>query len=68
MIGKNHVFGITKPKPLKGFPDGKTRIRMRSNALSKVYVKTSDGVIVFTVIEKDGCWTPSHEMGRNQTV
>lgn len=38
------VFGMHEPKPLKGFPEGKTKLKMRGDDWARVYVKTKDGI------------------------
>ena len=62
------VFGLfDKPLPLKGFPDGRCRIRMRPDDLVAVYVKTTGGIREFRVKEEDGFWVPFGEVARNIT-
>jgi hypothetical protein len=64
-IGKPIAFGTASPLPLKGFPSGKYRIRLRPNEWAKVYVKTENGIREFIVEIKEGHWTPGSEMARN---
>ena len=64
-IGKPIAFGTDEPLPLKGFPRGKYRVRLRPNEFAKVYVKTEDGICEFTAKITDGHWTPGPEMARN---
>jgi hypothetical protein len=67
-VGTPCVFGIQPIKPLIGFPEGKAKIRLRSNGLAKVFIKTPTGVRQFIPEEKDGSWHPRAEIGRNQTI
>jgi len=62
------VYGIQPVKPLIGFPEGKVKIRLRSNDFAKVFIKTQSGVRQFIPEEKDGAWHPRAELGRNQTI
>jgi hypothetical protein len=62
------IFGIREPLKLSGFPDGRIRLRMRSCEFARARVKTKDGIVEFYVSEKDGCWVPCIERGRNFTV
>lgn len=52
------VVGLAELKPLKGFPKGKIRIRMRSDDLLKVYIWNKTGIRVYSVNELDGVWYP----------
>ena len=63
-IGVDVAFGVCEPLPLEGFPEGKVRIRMRSNNIVNVFVKTADGIMRFVPEIKDGRWHPL-EVGRN---
>lgn len=65
VIPKEYVWGVTDPKPPKGFPDGKLRWRLRSGAFVLARVKTPDGIREFSVREADGYWVPGFETGRN---
>jgi hypothetical protein len=65
--GRPLVFGIQKPKPLMGFPSGKTRIRMRNTSYAKVCVRTSEGIRMFIPEERDNQWWPGIEVGHNTT-
>lgn len=61
------VFGDSNPKPLKGWPEGKIRLRIRSDDAVKAFVRTSDSIRWFYVKEENGYWVPSYEIGSNQT-
>lgn len=65
MTGKTIAFGTDAPLPLKGFPRGKYRVRLRPNELAEVYVKTEDGIRKFAAEIVDGHWTPIAEIARN---
>jgi len=67
LLGNCPVYGGVDPKPLKGFPEGRARIRMRPADFVKVFVKTATGIREFVVTEKDGHWEPLHELARNET-
>jgi len=64
-IGKPIAFGTDAPLPLKGFPRGKYRVRLRPNEFAKVYIKTENGIREFIAEITDGHWTPGPEMARN---
>lgn len=61
-------YGITPILPLRGFPEGKTRIRMRSGELVKIRVRSADGIRSFVVEESEGAWVPLIEEGVNATA
>jgi hypothetical protein len=65
IIGKKMAMGLDEPKPLKGFPSGKIRIRQRQTDMVTVCVKTEDGIREFFVEDKDGFWNCSYERARN---
>lgn len=67
-IRTRKVFGISEPKPLKGFPPGKVRIKMRKSDFTLIRVKTPDGIREFLVKEEDGFWMPAFETGRNNRL
>jgi hypothetical protein len=64
--GKIPIFGVCEPMPAEGFPEGRIRWRIRNNDFVKAYVKTSDGIREFRVIQTDGYWMPIYEQGRNR--
>ena len=66
--GPNVPFGCVEPKPLKGFPVGRTRVRIRNTGFASVYVKTEYGIRHFTPVDKGGHWEPLFEVGRNDTA
>ena len=65
-IGEPHVFGVQTIKPLRGFPSGKVRIRMRNDAFAQIYVKTPDGIRQFVAKDYGDYWECSHEQGGNE--
>jgi len=62
------VFGLAEIKPLRGFPEGRVRIRLRNDDFAQAYVKTATGIRCFYLYEVDGHWQPSFETARNETV
>jgi hypothetical protein len=63
------VFGLVKPKRLRGFPKGRKRIRMRNNDFVYVFVRPKEGGIrKFLVEERNGEWWAVHEQGANINV
>jgi hypothetical protein len=65
--GINNVpFGTGEPKPLKGFPEGKARLRIRSDDFVRVRIKTTNGIREFYPQEVNGFWVPFFEIGRNE--
>ena len=59
------VWGVQSAKPLRGFPDGKVRIRVRSADFAQAFVKTRDGIRHFYIQSIDGFWQPKFEQGSN---
>ena len=54
------AFGVQEPLPLRGFPPGRSRIRMRTNDLVRVYIRPPGGGIrEFIVTPRDGAWWPA---------
>lgn len=62
---KKLAFGSTELKPLKGFPDGRIRIRVRNNEFVRVFVKSTNGIREFFAEDQGDCWTPAYEQGGN---
>lgn len=61
-------YGIRGPFPLKDFPEGKVRVRVRNNAFPVAYVyQHGKSIRKFLVAEKDGYWIPFHEQQANHT-
>lgn len=58
--------GIAPPKPLRGFPPGRTRIRMRIDKIATLVVRLPGGGVRRFVIDAraDGWW-PHGELGAN---
>jgi len=59
------IWGVRPTLPLKGFPEGKIKLRLRNNSFAKAFVKTKQGIRSFYVAEKDGFWIPKYEQGSN---
>lgn len=64
-IGVSIAFGTQEPKPTRGFPDGKLRLRIRSCKPVIARVKTAESIREFAVKEQDGFWIPAFETARN---
>lgn len=65
--GKPFVFGVQEPKKLRGFPEGRVRIRQRNDDFAQAFVKTPTGIRHFYVEEIDGFWQPTCEQALNDT-
>tara|TARA_R110002167_G_scaffold41550_1_gene126785 strand:+ start:94 stop:312 length:219 start_codon:yes stop_codon:yes gene_type:complete len=64
--GRPAIFGYTKVVlPLKGFPEGKKSIHLRSEDFAVVKVETKGLTISFFIEESDGFWVPAVEAGRD---
>ena len=63
--GQLFVFGVRGPLPLRGWPAGKIRLRLRATSYAVATVRTDDGARRFAVIEHAGAWMPGPEVGRN---
>lgn len=61
----NVVFGAFTPLPLKGFPAGKVRLKIRNDDFVRAYVKTEQGIECFIIAEEDGFWIPKYKQGAN---
>jgi len=65
--GINVLFGVRQILPLRGFPAGKTRIRMRNTEFVQVFVRPPEGGCRrFYAHERDGAWWPAIESGANR--
>jgi hypothetical protein len=64
--GVSIVFGVVEPKPLKDFPEGRTRIKIRSRAVVVVYARTQTGIRAFAVHDNGAEWVPAFEFARNE--
>jgi hypothetical protein len=60
------IFGIADRKPLKGWPAGLVRIKIRNSGYARGYVRPPGGGIrEFLIEEAGGYWCPCHEQGAN---
>lgn len=59
------VFGLRLPLPMRGFPEGKIRLRARITDFLKARVRTECGIREYYVREVDGYWEPAVETGFN---
>jgi hypothetical protein len=64
-IGEKIVFGIAEPLPLRGFPPGKIRLRLRPDDFARAFVRMDNQARAYVIKEKDGFWIPFCEQGRN---
>lgn len=67
-IGMSLIFGVKEQKPLRGFPEGRVRIRARNEAFMIAFVKTATGIRKFYVEDHEDHWSPGPETGYNDTV
>ena len=58
-------FGSSDPKPLRRFPSGKIRLRIRKDDFVQAFVRTESCIRHFYVEEVDGFWQPCFEQGAN---
>lgn len=66
IIGANKaIFGVKAKLPLKGFPEGRVKLVIRSTDFVKAFVKGPNGIRKFIVFEDDGFWTPGWEQCAN---
>ncbi len=56
------------PRPLRGFPEGEVRLRLRQGDFAQAFVRVPGGIRRFLVHEKDGHWQPFMEMAANLTA
>lgn len=61
-------FGIVEPKPLRGFPSWRAKIKMRNEEFVRIYVKTANGIQCWIPKEENGFWVPGHNQGENKRV
>jgi len=66
VLGKTLPYGTDSNLPLKGFPEGRARIRTRNDDFVRVFIRPPvGGVMEFVVEEKDGCWVPYIKLAEN---
>ena len=68
VIGERCVFGIQDPKKIIGAPEGRQRLRLRSNGFARLFVKTDDGIREFCLEDGGDHWRVGFETGRNKTA
>ena len=65
--GNSFVFGIKDPLPLRGFSEGRVRIRMRHSEFAKAFIRPPEGGIrMFVVKSFGGVWRPGPEQSANR--
>ena len=63
---KGPIFGVQDRKPLKGWPPGRIRLRLRNCEYARGYVRPPGGGIQkFMIQEIEGHWWPCFEQGAN---
>jgi len=65
IIGELFVFGLAEVKPLKGFPEGRVRVKLRSDefAVALVRIPKTQKTERHLLKEKDGEWIPGGQIG-----
>jgi hypothetical protein len=64
--GLSIVWGIPMDvKPIKYAPEGRQKVRFRSQRPAVLHVLTSDGVRQFRLVDRGDHWAPFAEFGRN---
>lgn len=68
VLGEPILVGVYTTKPLRGFPEGRVKIRMRPNQFVRVYVFGPNASTCHLVRETpDGfAWVPAYETARNE--
>lgn len=66
--GPAFVFGIQEICPLRGFPEGRARVRMRVGEVARVFIKTTDGILCYIPKAVEGFWEPFCLQSINQTL
>ncbi len=64
----NFVAGLKPIKPLRNFPEGRIRLRLRNNCFAEIWVRTEKGIRRFSVMDTGDYWEPGPETGCNATV
>jgi hypothetical protein len=63
--GIKFVIGVPQIKPICNAPDGKQRLRLRSNAAAILRVRTAEGIREFFLADRGDHWAPIYEPGAN---
>lgn len=58
-----YVFGVCQPLPLRGFPQGRIRLRLRKDSFAKAFVKSPTGIRRFLIGQRGAFWVPMYEQG-----
>ena len=66
-ISTNGVFGLVTMRPLRGFPEGRIKLRFRNDDFAVAFVRNKYGIRRFVLGEEDGYFIPLVETGRNIT-
>jgi hypothetical protein len=65
-IGFRGVVGVKPIKPLKPLPQGKIRIRMRSDEFATAYVRDASGIKQFALQDNGETWSLAFPMAENR--
>lgn len=61
------IFGAVEPKPLRGFPKGRIKLRIRNYGFVMAYVKTDTEIRQYAVgHDTEGYWRPYILQGVNK--
>ena len=60
-----YSFGIVRKRPLRNWPDGRVRVRIRRGDFTTAVVRNRDGARKYLVVNVDGYWEPGEELGEN---
>lgn len=60
------IFGLVRPLPLRGFPEGEARVRIRVDEFVRVYIRKDGATRGFYVKREGDEWVPWCEIGGSQ--
>ena len=63
---KGAIWGVQQPKPLKNFPEGRVKLKIRNTEFVTAFIKTDTGIRKFIVRDTGKSWEPLFEQGRNE--
>jgi len=68
IYGQKLVWGVREPRPIKGAPSGRYRLRMRKRDVVRLFVRTPLSIRVFALLDNGDHWVPAYELeqGRNE--
>lgn len=62
------VIGVSDPLPLRNFPPGKIKLRLRNEGFAMAFVRDENGIRQFAIAEIDGHWEPGPELEQGRNV